>query len=393
MGAAITATNPADFANRLQKHFSKPFLKTLLYELRLGSYGVAKELESNSAANTIRFFRPRRAKKAVAAAGVMTGPQALTEGTPIATAQANTVNVGYVDVQLQQRGDLTSISDIVRAIDLFNTMDTYSKTMAADAALDFDFVCSRAICSQPGVADADTTPNNVPAQQTTMYNYNTNNFATNGGLMFNRYAGVNMTGVDATDWGTLSAASLANSKLTRAVHLGAVTRLRGTRGKPRVPTIGGRYVCLAPPEVFQDIRQDSTWLAAAVFDSAKLKDLYKWGEFDLDGCVFVENQSPFMEKATYGVYDNTGTGLQTIYSLIYLGMEAFGVPKLSGSVAGSDPRSPSLILLTQPDKSDPANQIVTIAWKAYYQAALLLTSEATDVPHLCVQRCKSTFIG
>ena len=64
MGAAITTTNPADFANRLQKYFSKQLLQALTFNLRLGSYGVAKELPANSAANTIRFFRPRKANRA-----------------------------------------------------------------------------------------------------------------------------------------------------------------------------------------------------------------------------------------------------------------------------------------------------------------------------------------
>jgi hypothetical protein len=66
------------------------------------------------------------------------------------------------------------------------------------------------------------------------------------------------------------------------------------------------------------------------------------------------------------------------------------VPKLSGSKAGSDPRMPSMIVLSQPDKADPLNQIVTIGWKAFYQAALFLTNEASDKPHLVQLRAKAT---
>jgi hypothetical protein len=81
-----------------------------------------------------------------------------------------------------------------------------------------------------------------------------------------------------------------------------------------------------------------------------------------------------------------------IYSNIYLGAEAFGVPKLSGMRAGSDPRAPSLIVLDKPDKSDPANQKTMFAWKAFYQAGLLWTNETTDFPHVVVLRSKSSFV-
>lgn len=364
MGAAITSANPADFANRIQKYFSKQLLKALQYNLRLGSYGVAKELPANAAANTIRFFRPRKANRA--------GVGALTEGQ--APANLTEVAVGYVDIQLKQRGALAKISDIVRAIDLLDTLDLSSKTMGQDAALDFDTVCSHAICSNPGQADADATANPIPAGQTTMY-------GSNGS--FERFAGVVNTANSANDFATLAGQTTAQSKVTRAVHLGCITQLRVNN----VPMINGKYPVITPPQVMFDIRQDATWIAAAVFDAPKMRDLWNWAEFELDGGVFVEQNNPFTELATYGTYDATGA----IYSLLYLGADAFGVPKLSGSTAGSDPRQPSMIILSQPDKADPLNQVVTIGWKAFYQAGLLLTNEASDKPHLVQLRAKATF--
>lgn len=371
MGAATTTTNPADFANRVQTFYSKQLLKALQFNLRLGAYGTAKGLEANSGANTIRFFRPRKANRS--------GTQLLTEGT--APTNLTEVAVGYIDILLKQRGALASITDIVRAIDLLDTLDLYSKTMGADAALDFDTVCMHAICSQGGQADADATANPIPAGQTTL-------FGSNGS--FERFAGVVNTNVSATDWTALAALSASNSKLTRAIHLGAITKLRVAN----VPMVNGKYPVICPPQVLFDIRQDSTWISAAVFDAANLRSIYKWAEFELDGGVFVEQNNPFVEQLQYGKFDNAGVTDSTktaIFSVLYLGEQAFGVPKLSGSTAGSDPRSPRMIVLTQPDKADPLNQKVTMGWKAFYQAALLLTNEASDVPH-CVQlRCKATF--
>lgn len=380
MAATILTTSPADFANRQQKYFSRQLLTALLFTLKLGQYGVAKELPANMAANTIRFFRPRRAKKGTSTSG----PRPLTEGTTL-TPQTAGAAVGYVDCLLQQRGDLTSISDIVRAIDLFDTLGINSKTMGADAALDFDFVCSHAICSQAGTADLDGTPNPIPAGQTTLYNSNTS---------FERFAGVVNTLNSGNDFTTLSALSNSQARISRAAHIGMVTRLKGVGGVPGVPSFGGKYKAIIAPEVMSDLRQDQTWVTAATYNNTNKIGIDQWVEFTLDGCDFIEAQSPFMETAGhYGVYspDAGGVIANNIYSNLYLGQDFFGVPKLSGMRAGSDPKAPSLIVLDKPDKADPLNQITTLGWKAFYSAVLLWTNEASDLPHGGILRTKTTF--
>lgn len=380
MSAQITTTAPADFANRQQKYFSRQLMEALKFNLKLADYCTQKELPANSAANSIRFFRPRRALRGTAT----TGPRQLTEGVPL-TPQTPGAAVGYVDCTLQQRGDATSLSDIVRAIDLFDTLAINSKTMGADAALDIDGLLSHAIVSHAGVADLNGTPNPIPAGQTTMFNSNTS---------FERFAGIVNTLNSLTDFNSLAAATNSNSKLTRTANLGMVTRLKGIGGVPGVPMIGGKYKAIIPPEVMADLRQDQTWVTAATYNNTKNIGIDRWVEFDLDGCSFVEAQNPFMETTgNYGVYspDAAGAVVNNIYSCIYMGAEAMGVPKLSGMRAGSDPYAPSLIVLDKPDKSDPANQITTLAWKAYYMGVLLWTNEATDLPHLGVLRCKTTF--
>lgn len=371
-------------------------MTALQFNLRLGQYGTAKELPANSAASTIRFFRPRRAKKGTATSGPralsvgalgvgQSGGTYTTDGVTL-TPQTGGANVGYVDIMLQQRGDLTSVSDITRAIDLFDTLAINSKTMGADAALDFDFVCSHAICSQGGTADADGTPNPIPAGQTTLYGSNTT---------FERFAGVTNTLNSATDFGTLAAGSNAAGKISRLAALGMTTRLRGVGGVPGVPMINGKFKALIPPEVLFDLRQDQTWVSAAVYNNTDKVGIDKWVEFSLDGVDYIEHQSPFIEQAgTYGQYspDPNGNIANNIYSIIYLGQDAFGVPKLSGMRAGSDPKAPSLIVLDKPDKADPLNQQTTIGWKAFYQAGLLWTNEATDLPHCGILRVKSAFV-
>ena len=394
MAATIYTGAPTDFSNRLQKYFSRELLKALQFNLRLGAYGVAKELPANSAANTIRFFRPRRAVKGKVSllAGGTPGSGATVSvydspADGIAPSAQTGATIGYVDIMLQQRGALSSVSDILRAVDLFDTLAVNTKVMAADAALDFDFVCSHAICSKAGQADSDGAANPIPTGQTTMYGSNTS---------FERFAGVTNTLNSANDFATLAGLSSSNAKLTRAVHLGAVTRLRGIGGLPSVPMINGKYVALLAPEVMYDLRQDSVWLASAQFNNNRnAGQLDSWVEFELDGCQFVENQSAFMETSgAYGQYspDANGNLANNIYSNIYLGAEAFGVPKLSGMRAGSDPKAPSMIILDKPDKADPLNQQTSFGWKAFYQAGLLWTNETYDLPHCVVLRSKTTMV-
>lgn len=380
-GAAITTTNPADFANREQKLFDRKLNKALAFNLRLGSYGTAKPLTQKMGADTIRFFRKRRATRKFIGN--------LTEG--VKPTNLTEVTTGYVDCKVLQRGGLATMTDLVLVIDIFDTKSTYSTSMGEDAALDFDSVCSHAICSQPGLADQDGTPNPIPAGTTytnggTMYGSNTN---------FERFAGIPFSGNSANDFASLAAASANAGRMTRAIHLGAMTRMKGVNGNPGVPSIAGRYPVLCPPEVIGDMRQDTVWTNAAVFNNIKDIGLFPWAEFQLDGGVFIEHNAPFIENCggTYGQYDNSNAAgpIQNIYSVIYLGQDAFCVPKMGGSVSGSDPMSPSMIILDKADKADPLNQIMTLGWKSHYQAILFLTNEASDQPHLVVQRVRSTF--
>ena len=153
------------------------------------------------------------------------------------------------------------------------------------------------------------------------------------------------------------------------------------------------------------MRQDAVWQATAIYNNAKGSgiDLTRWVEFDLDGVSYVENQSPFIESTVnpsggggggYGIYSPDATAIvqNNSYACLFLGKGAFGVPKLAGMRAGSDPYAPSMIVLDKPDKSDPANQETVYSWKAYYNSILLWTNEATDVPHLVVQRCRTKFV-
>lgn len=345
--AAVTTANPADFANRIQTYFNPKLLKALDYTLVIASYGMRQAFPAIG--STIRFFRPRAANT--------TGVGAIVEGTTPAT--LTEAAVGYVDVPLTQRGALATVTDLVQAIDLLNTVQLYVETMGADAALDLDTVCRNALITALQGSDA-----------------------TYGANFFERFAGVVNTGVSATDFGTFHALSKANAKMTRARHLANVTQLKVAR----VPMIGGKYVALTPSAVIHDIRQDTDWVNAAT--QVNNQALYKRGTIELDGCVFVEHDNPWTENAVYGTYAAGGEN----YTVTYLGAGSFGCPELSNKKAGGSPMSPKMTILSQPDKSDPLNLKTYIGWKAMYGAKAFITNVAGEVPHHLNFRCKSTYV-
>lgn len=352
MGATISTTNPADFANRVQTLFNPKLLDALKYNLVIADYG--QQGKFNAISTTIRFFRPRPANTS--------GVGAITEGTT--PANLTEVGVGYIDVPLSQRGALAKVTDIVLATDLLNTVALYTKTMGADAALDLDTVCRNALVT--GLNDSNSTYNS-PIQ-----------------FYFERFAGVTNTGTSSTDFSTLAGLSKSNGKHTRATHLGCITTLKAAK----VPMINGKFVAVVPPQIMHDMRQDTTWVSGAVFDVGAL---WKNGQMMLDGAVFVEATNPFSEYNTYKTLSTSDAGNGLIFSTIYLGESAFGVPQLANDRAGSSPMGPKLIILAQPDKQDPLNLLTTIGWKTLYGAKAFITNVTAEVPRYVLLRTKSTF--
>lgn len=344
-----------------------------MFSLRMYQFADTK---TAPAAGTlaIRFFRARKAKKA----GGGQGPQNLTEGT--VNQHKTEVSVGNLDCYLNQRGDDFEISDIVRATDVLDTLKVYMKTVGEDAALDFDQVMTNSIMGDASTANKAKALG-LGNVQTTLFNSN-NTYGIATAKYFERFAGVVNTGNSANDFTTLAGETPANSKWTRLEHLRALTQLRANDVKP---PDGKVFPVICPPQVKFDIRQDATLVAAMTQrDNAKL---YKWEEFELDGGAFIESTNPWQELATYGTYDNTGG----IYTTLYLGDDAFGTVRISSNVAGGDPAAPKITVLDEPDKSDPYNQKVIGAWKAYYGSILKITSDATDVPHIVALRTQSAF--
>ncbi len=342
-----TTTNPADIANRLQTYFNRTMLEPIENTLVLYQFAQYGDVPANKGAQTMRFYRRRQADRS--------NVSGLTEGVAISTFAE--VTTGYVDVTLSQRGEAAKLSDILQWVDIFNWVKQNMDTLIEDAALDFDTITRNAL---------------ITGLTTTLAN-----------SKFERFAGVQNTGVSATDFASLAGLNPnAGAAFSRNGALACATQLMSQK----VPRINGGYVGVLPPQVMHDVRKDGTWLLSAQYQDKQA--LYKHEVITLDGIRYVEATNPFTELGTYGTLDTSGNS-QTIFSTIILGRGAFGTPKLTGTAS---PVKPQIIVNNKPDKSDPLNQFTVLGWKAYWNAIAILTSLANDPAHYCIYRSKSTFV-
>lgn len=375
--ALASTTNPADFANQQQTFLNKKILAALLFNLKLAGYGQSEGYEAHG--NTIRFFRPRKANVSGINAAALTGlavtplvtPTVLTEG--VKPTNLTEVGVGYVDIKMTQRAGYTELTDQMQALALLNYLAIYTKTLGDDAALDYDTVIRNWLISA-------------------LYNSNAKDANGNDGGYFERFAGVPNTGVSATDFTTLTGVTKANGKMTRDAALGMITQLKTSK----IPKIGGKYVAVVSPQVVHDMRKDTTWLQTAIYQDKE--NLYKDLQFILDGAAYVEASNPWIEAGVYGTESITDPGDGLIYSTIFLGADAFGIPSLNNKMAGGNQQAPKIYVLNSADKADPINQKTTVGWKSYFGAgAFIATSDGTtrfsgERPRYGILRTKSTFV-
>jgi N4-gp56 family major capsid protein len=342
--AMQTTTNPADVADRYQRYFSRQLLYHAVNSLKLHDYAAQRDLPKNAGATFIRFYRKRVADDSQV--------ETLTEG--VASSTFTEVSSSKIDVDLAQLGEKTKISDIRTWTEIFNWLQQSIGTMGEDAALKCDSVIRNAIVSDStnGLKDID-------------------------GDGQERFCGVGTTGytpgaASTVDYASLLGTGPASAKLTRVYGLMAATQLRVNK----TPKIGGKYICILPPQIQHDVVQDPDWLDKAKFSTPEKLEKGVIGE--LDGVEYYEATNPFIEGAVYGTYNSSGS----VYSALYFGRDAYGVVKLAGT---SSPMKPSVTILKDADKSDPHNQFSIAAWKAYYAAVCLNTEFIVNV------RAKSTF--
>lgn len=317
---ADNTTATTGLVDQYQRFFSKDLLKRLVNTLVLDQWATKQPLPSQSGSKTIRFFRYGEAKTDNVAT--------LAEGTPMSASNYRVLELGYVDADLVQYGEVLRFTDILRATELFNHMEQGTNVAKEDAALFFDRLIGTELGANP-----------ASGSKVTIY----------------------ATGTQYSD--------VTPTAPVTAVHfLDACTGLKNNK----CPKIGGYYIGVIAPQVARDLMRDTDWLEAAKYSSADR--LYRGEVNTIYGIKFVETTNPYRSTTRYTADYSAGTK----FSSFVFGQQAYGVPNLTDKDISS-PFAPKMIYTDTADKSDPLNQIKTLGWKAFYTAKQLQSKWIAEI--------------
>lgn len=303
-------------SNQFARYFEKVLLEYAKQTLVLDQFGKFADLPKGLGSKTVRFFRPMTADSSRVVS--------LSEGTPISTISSQTYTA--VDIDLAQFGELFEWTDILGWTALLKVMEDGIRTMGEDCALKADDITLGAL-----------------------------GHATTGGTK--RYSQGN------ANWAAEAAATAATGKYVSTDGLAAITALRIAMA----PRIGSEYVGIIGPQIGYDLMTDTRWLSAKQYSD--VSGLFKGEIGMMDGIRYVMTTNVWYEDGTAGAEGTrvTTPGAKPIYLSIFTGKDAYGTVALSGQ----SPYRPQIMICDTPDKSDPANQLTTATWKAFYQSAVL----------------------
>ena len=316
-GTTLTTTgsSTAGPQSTLQQYFDKKLLEQTLKTIVLDQFAFKAPLPGKAGAKTIRFFRyPESATTDVAT---------LTEGTAIATGASKQLSMETVDVTLAQYGQIVTISDLLSAVELFNTMEQATVQNGQDAALKVDELLRNILGDSTAVVD--------------------------------RYAGA------ATSYATVGG---TDDAMTALDILDASTNLRVNNARPS----GGYFTAVMAPEVARDLMNDDDWLEASKYGSPD--QLFRGEVGRYMGVRVVTTTNPYRQN-TQRTYNAAGTK----YSTFVVGDQAYGGVNLATMSA----YSPKMIISQGADKSDPLAQLTTVGFKFYYGGAIINANHAVNI--------------
>ena len=355
-------TNSTTLTNQFQNYFSKELLSIVTQETILDQFAMKAPIPKNNGNKAISMFR--------FGAPSISGVQTISsEGTAIASGNYRQLALNKLDKSLAQYGQVIGLTDILRATDLFNSLQQATKTSGLDMALWVDSVIRNVLIGSNLTASGSSIGSAAEGAGTFDNSDACNTAAASGGI---KVYGNPATLTTQTFSGLNSATTAADATMTAAAVLDSMTRLK----RNRAPLINGGYVLATDPRVARDLMRDRDWLNASNYGN-KGQPFYKGEVGSIYGCRVVTQTNSFVStgSATAGdefVYQATaaGGGLtagKDIIASFFFGNEAFGIPHLTGD----DPLSPKIVITDTPDKSDPLNQLVTVGVKLYFAALRL----------------------
>lgn len=365
----MPVTTSTTLTSQFQNYFSKELLSIVQQETILDQFSMKAPIPKNNGNKAISMFR-------FGAPSIGSVQAISSEGTPISSANYRALALNSLSKSLAQYGQVIGLTDILRATDLFNSMQQATKTSGLDMALWVDSVIRNTLIgsnlaasgSSIGLApEAGSVGSPGPFDNADRCNDN----AAAGGI--NVYGNPATLGASNQTFTALSSdTTAANTTMKSEAVLDSMTRLK----RNRAPMINGGYVLATDPRVARDLMRDSDWLNASNYGN-KGTPFYKGEVGSIYGCRVVTQTNSFVSQAsttTAGqqfVYSTAGGGGLTntsdIIASFFFGNESFGIPALTGD----DPLSPKIVITDTPDKSDPLNQLVTVGVKLYFAALRL----------------------
>ena len=366
-------TTSTTLTNQFQNFFSKELLSIVTQETILDQFGMKAPIPKNNGNRAISMFRfgaPSIADVKTLAAT----PSYTNEGTAIAPGAYRSLSLLKLDKGLSQYGQVIGLTDILRATDLFNSLQQATKTSGLDMALWVDSVIRNTLIGS-NLALSGSTMGTGPEQAGPAFDNSDacNIVASSGGIKV--YGNPSLCAQSFSGLNT----ETTNSTMKAEAVLDSMTRLK----RNRAPMINGGYVLATDPRVARDLMRDTDWLNASNYGN-KGVPFYKGEVGSIYGCRVVQQTNSFVSKGSAVDTDefiNTtspnggGTAAtKDIIASFFFGNESFGIPALTGD----DPLSPKIVITDTPDKSDPLNQLVTVGVKLFFATLRLAAGNTTS---------------
>jgi len=358
----MPVTTSTTLTNQFQNYFSKELLSIVQQETILDQFSMKAPIPKNNGNKAISMFR-------FGPPSVGSVQTISSEGTPISSANYRALALNSLSKSLAQYGQVIGLTDILRATDLFNSLQQATKTSGLDMALWVDSVIRNTLIGSNLTASGSSIGSAAEGSGTFDNSDACNTAAASGGI---KVYGNPATLTTQTFSALNSDTTAANTTMTASAVLDSMTRLR----RNRAPLINGGYVLATDPRVTRDLMRDSDWLNASNYGN-KGQPFYKGEVGSIYGCRVVTQTNSFVSTgsgtaADEFVYQATSAGgglavSKDIIASFFFGNESFGIPALTGD----DPLSPRIVITDTPDKSDPLNQLVTVGVKLYFAALRL----------------------
>ena len=358
----MPVTTSTTLTSQFQNYFSKELLSIVQQETILDQFAMKAPIPKNNGNKAITMFR----FGAPSIGGVQTIG---TEGSPISSANYRALALNSLSKSLAQYGQVIGLTDILRATDLFNSLQQATKTSGLDMALWVDSVIRNTLVGSNLTASGSSIGSAAEGGGTFDNSDAVNTAAASGGV---KVYGNPATLTTQTFSALNSDTTAANTTMTASAVLDSMTRLK----RNRAPMINGGYVLATDPRVARDLMRDADWLNASNYGN-KGQPFYKGEVGSIYGCRVVTQTNSFVSTGSSTASDEfvyqataAGGGLavsKDIIASFFFGNESFGIPALTGD----DPLSPKIVITDTPDKSDPLNQLVTVGVKLYFAALRL----------------------